>query len=80
MDNGPGVTTNEAAKGVSRESNEASFLPEEIALIHNTTEGMNVIASSMDLEPGDEVIVADQEHSSGTIPWKYWQETKGMRI
>ena len=31
--------------------------PEEIALIHNTTEGMNVIAASMDLEPGDEASV-----------------------
>jgi len=53
---------------------------EEIALIHNTTEGMNVIAASMDLEPGDEVILADHEHSSGTIPWKYWQETKGIKL
>ena len=54
--------------------------PEEIALIHNTTEGMNVIAASMDLEPGDEVILADHEHTSGTVPWKYWQETKGIKL
>jgi len=54
--------------------------PEEIALIHNTTEGMNVVAASMDLEPGDEVILADHEHTSGTIPWKYWQETKGIKL
>ncbi|MFC1627892.1 aminotransferase class V-fold PLP-dependent enzyme [Gemmatimonadota bacterium] len=54
--------------------------PEEIALIHNTTEGMNVVAASMDLEPGDEVILADHEHTSGTIPWKYWQESKGIRL
>ena len=54
--------------------------PEEIALIHNTTEGMNVIAASLALEPGDEVILADHEHTSGTIPWKYWQETKGIRL
>lgn len=53
---------------------------EEIALIHNTTEGMNVIAASMDLEPGDEVILADHEHTSGTIPWMYWQETKGIKL
>lgn len=53
---------------------------EEIALIHNTTEGMNVIAASMDLEPGDEVILADHEHTSGTIPWRYWQETKGIKL
>ena len=28
---------------------------EEIALIHNTTEGMNLIARSFDLKPGDEL-------------------------
>ncbi len=54
--------------------------PEEIALIHNTTEGMNLIASSLDFEPGDEVIVADHEHPSGTVPWQYWQEPKGVRL
>ena len=54
--------------------------PEEIALIHNTTEGMNVVAASMDLEPGDEVILADHEHSSGPIPWKYWQESRGIKL
>lgn len=53
---------------------------EEIALIHNTTEGMNLVASSLALEPGDEVILADHEHNSGTIPWRYWQEPKGVRL
>lgn len=53
---------------------------EEIALIHNTTEGMNLIAFSMDLKPGDEVILSDHEHTSAVIPWKYWQETKGIKL
>lgn len=53
---------------------------EEIALIHNTTEGMNIIASSLKLKKGDEVILADHEHPSGTIPWQYWQETKGIKL
>ena len=53
---------------------------EEIAIIHNTTEGMNLVASSLDLEPGDEIIVADHEHPSGTVPWQYWQESKGVRL
>jgi selenocysteine lyase/cysteine desulfurase len=53
---------------------------EEIALIHNTTEGMNLVASSLDLGPGDEVILADHEHTSGTIPWQYWQEPKGVKL
>jgi len=53
---------------------------EEIALIHNTTEGMNLIAASLDLEPGDEIIVADHEHTSGTIPWLYRQIPKGVQL
>ena len=53
---------------------------EEIALIHNTTEGMNLIASSLSLDPGDEIIVADHEHYSGTIPWEYWQVPKGVKL
>jgi len=53
---------------------------EEIALIHNTTEGMNLIARSLDLKAGDEVILVDHEHTSGRIPWEVWQETKGIQI
>ncbi|HAA12973.1 MAG TPA: aminotransferase [Cytophagales bacterium] len=55
--------------------------PEEIALIHNTTEGMNVIASSMKLKEGDEVILCDHEHTSAYIPWQYHQEeAHGVKI
>ena len=57
-----------------------SVSEEEIALIHNTTEGMNLIASSMNLQAGDEVISADHEHTSALNPWKYWQESKGVTI
>lgn len=53
---------------------------ETIALIHNTTEGMNLIASSMDLEKDDEVLLSNHEHTSARIPWKYWQETKGIKL
>ena len=57
-----------------------SVSEEEIALIHNTTEGMNLIASSMTLQPGDEIISADHEHTSALNPLKYWQETKGVKL
>jgi len=57
-----------------------SVSEEEIALIHNTTEGMNLIARSFDLQAGDEIILGDHEHASGTIPWKAWQESKGIKL
>lgn len=53
---------------------------EEIAITHNTTEGMNLIAKSMDLQAGDEVILADHDHTSAYIPWEVWQETKGVKL
>tara|TARA_R110002012_G_scaffold263456_1_gene446310 strand:+ start:151956 stop:153236 length:1281 start_codon:yes stop_codon:yes gene_type:complete len=57
-----------------------SVSEEEIALIHNTTEGMNLIAKSLDLQEGDEIILADHEHSSAVSPWKVWQESKGIAL
>ena len=57
-----------------------SVSEEEMALIHNTTEGMNLIARSFELKPGDEIILADHEHPSGTVPWEVWQESKDVKI
>ena len=54
--------------------------PETIALTHNTTEGMNIVASSLELNPGDEVILGNHEHHTGTIPWKYHQEQLGISL
>ncbi len=57
-----------------------SVSPDEIALIHNTTEGMNLIARSMDLNEGDEVLLADHEHTSAVAPWTVWQASKGIQL
>lgn len=43
--------------------------PEEIALTHNVTEGINVVASGIPLSRGDEVILTDHEHAGNAIPW-----------
>ena len=53
---------------------------EEIAVTHNTTEGMNLIAKSMSLQPGDEVILSNHDHTSAYIPWEVWQETNGVTL
>ena len=42
---------------------------EELALTHNATEAMSVIAGGMPLKAGDEVVITDQEHPSGRCPW-----------
>lgn len=53
---------------------------EEIALNHNTTEGMNIVARSFDLKAGDEIILANHEHASGRIPWEVWQKKNDIHI
>jgi len=53
---------------------------DEIALIHNTTEGMNLFAHSFDLKAGDEIILADHEHITGTATYQYFCEKKGVKI
>lgn len=44
--------------------------PEEIIFTKNTTEGINLIAHSLDLKPGDIVLSTDKEHNSNLIPWQ----------
>lgn len=44
-------------------------LDSEIIFTRNTTEGINLIANSISLEKGDEVIISDKEHNSNLIPW-----------
>lgn len=42
---------------------------DDIALTHNTSEGISIAASGLEMMPGDEVILTDQEHGGGAIPW-----------
>jgi len=59
----------------------ASFIgadADEIALTRNATEGMNTVASGLDLEPGDEVLLSNQEHPGGRSPW--YQRAKRFGI
>jgi len=44
-------------------------LPEEIALMRSTNECINIVASGLDLQQGDKVLVTDSEHPNGIFPW-----------
>ncbi|OQY60556.1 MAG: aminotransferase [Desulfobacteraceae bacterium 4572_88] len=52
---------------------------DELALIHNTAEGMNFISHGLRLEPGDEIILLENEYPSNVYPWLHWKE-KGVRL
>ena len=43
--------------------------PEEIALVPNTSTGLNVAARALPLEPGEIVLVSDREFPSNVYPW-----------
>jgi selenocysteine lyase/cysteine desulfurase len=50
----------------------AQFLgiqPTELSITHNTTEGINILAWGIPLQPGDEVILTTHEHVGNALPW-----------
>ncbi len=54
--------------------------PEEIALTRNATEGMNTVAAGLDLNPGDEVLMSDQEHPGGRSAWYQRAKRYGIAV
>lgn len=51
---------------------------EEIVFTRNTTEGINLIANSMNFKKGDVVITTDKEHNSNLIPWQFLVKKVGI--
>jgi selenocysteine lyase/cysteine desulfurase len=52
----------------------------ELAIMHSATEAMSVIAAGLDLKPGDEVLITDQEHPSGRGCWYMRQARQGIKV
>jgi selenocysteine lyase/cysteine desulfurase len=43
--------------------------PDEIAFVKNTSEGLGLVASGLDWQPGDRVVTCDLEYPSNVYPW-----------
>ncbi len=52
----------------------------EVALMRNTTEGMNAVAQGIDLGPGDQILTTNHEHPGGTVCWEYVAQRTGAEI
>lgn len=52
----------------------------EIIFTKNTTESINLVANSLGLEEGDEVVISDKEHNSNLIPWLKLKKDKGIKV
>ena len=52
----------------------------EIIFTKNTTESINLVAKSLGLRKGDEVIITDKEHNSNLLPWLRLNKDKGIIV
>ncbi len=53
---------------------------DELALVRNATEANSYIANGLDLKPGDEVLMTDQEHPGGEQPWNLRAKRYGIVV
>ncbi len=51
----------------------------ETIITRNTTEGINLVANTLEFKQGDEVIVSDKEHNSNLLPWLKLRK-KGIKV
>jgi cysteine desulfurase/selenocysteine lyase len=64
-------------------ANFINALPEEIVFTRGTTASLNLVAFSYgfdNLEPGDEIIVSELEHSSSFLPWQMVAKRTGANL
>lgn len=56
--------------------------PSEIVFTRGTTEGINLLASSLgeQLKEGDEILLSEMEHHSNLVPWQQLAKNKGLHL
>ena len=53
---------------------------EEIALVRNASEGNAILIQGLDLGPGDEVLLVDQNHASNGLAWHTRASRAGFQV
>lgn len=53
---------------------------DEVALLRNATEANSYIANGIEMKPGDEVLMTDQEHPGGEHPWNLKAKRYGIVV
>ena len=53
-------------------------MPGEVAITTNTTQGTNIVATSLGFEPGDNVVWDDLSYPSNAVVWRGLERTKGV--
>ena len=52
--------------------------PGEVAITTNTTQGTNIVATSLGFEPGDNVVWDDLSYPSNAVVWRSLERSKGV--
>ncbi len=52
---------------------------DEVTVIHNTNEGFSFLSYGLNLQPGDEILLPQNEYPSNVYPWQHWKD-KGVQI
>lgn len=52
--------------------------PAEIAITGNASDGIAFVSAGLELAPGDEVVISDQEHPAMVNPWRYAAARRGL--
>ena len=53
--------------------------PDDLVYVPNATTGLNIVAQSLDLQPGDEVLTTDQEYGALDRTWTFVCRRAGAR-
>ncbi len=68
------------AKSIEGLAKFISVSKEELGIVRNTSEGNSILVQGMDLKPGDEVILWDQNHPSNNIAWEQRAKRAGFTV
>lgn len=53
---------------------------DDLVFVPNATIGLNAVARSLDLQPGDEILTTDHEYGAMTILWREIAQQRGARL
>ena len=54
--------------------------PDEIGFLYATSEGENIVASALDLKPGDNVVVDELHYNTSFVLYRHLEATRGIAL